>query len=338
MANITGLNWLLSINMKQVIIIFLIGLLSADYGGGYAGSGFRYGSNAREFSLAGTLIADKTPGFYAFSNPALLQYARSSQLGLSYQLMSLGRSIQSFSFVKNLPQKAAVGLAVLRAGTDDIQGRNSMNEPTNTFSAEEIQGVISFGVSFGSRMALGINIKAFFASIAPEIIDVQSGNGIGWDVGLVYKLNRYLIFGGVFENMNGNFIWQIAKGDDQESNVELLPQTLKLGVAYTGYRRLSIYFQEDMVSTPGKYINYRSRLGIEYRLSNRIMIRGGLTQIQGVLTSDEEKNGFNLKPSFGAGIPLKIWEEQNVRLDYALDPGSVGEGLSHLFSFSMELK
>ena len=59
--------------MKKIIFITYISLLFADYGGGYAGSGFRYGSNAREFSLAGALVADKTPGFYAFSNPALLQ-------------------------------------------------------------------------------------------------------------------------------------------------------------------------------------------------------------------------------------------------------------------------
>ena len=77
--------------------------------------------------------------------------------------MSLDRSIQSFSFVKNLPPTAGMGLAVLRAGTENIQGKNAMNEHTETFSAQEIQGIISFGVSLGTRMALGINIKAIFS-------------------------------------------------------------------------------------------------------------------------------------------------------------------------------
>ena len=181
MANILGPNWQLSISMKRVIIILYFGLLAADYGGGYSGSGFRYGSNAREFSLAGALVADKTPGFYVFSNPALLQFARSNQLGLSYQAMSLDRSIQSFSFVKNLPPSAGMGMAILRAGTDNIQGRNAMNEYTKTYSSQEIEGIISFGVSLGSRMAIGINIKTFFSNIAPEIIDNQSGTGIGFD-------------------------------------------------------------------------------------------------------------------------------------------------------------
>jgi len=323
--------------MKQILFIFYIGVLYADYGGGYAGSGFRYGSNAREFSLAGALIADKTPGFYAFSNPALLQYARSSQLGLSYQSMSLGRSIQSFSFVKNLPHTAGLGLAILRAGTDNIHGKNTMNEPIETFSAQEIQGIISFGVSLGTRMALGINIKAFFASIAPEIIDVQSGNGIGWDAGFIYKLHRHIILGCVLKNLNGSYIWKMTKGDEEKSNEEILPQYLQLGVAFLGCRNVTFFFQEDMVRTPSKYINYRYRLGIEYLILNRIELRAGLMQAQGAMSSDEEKYSMNFNPSFGAGIPLKLWGKQYVQLDYALDPGNVGEGFSHLFSFSMEL-
>ena len=59
--------------MRLLCILLFMNIVFADYGRGYAGSGFRYGSNAREFSLAGALIADKTPGFYAFSNPALLR-------------------------------------------------------------------------------------------------------------------------------------------------------------------------------------------------------------------------------------------------------------------------
>ena len=61
-------------------------------------------------------------------------------------------------------------------------------------------------------------------------------------------------------------------------------------------------------------------------------------QARGALAYNEEKNSINLKPSFGAGIPIKVWKKQYLQMDYALDLGSVGEGLSHLFSFSMQLK
>ena len=100
--------------------LFIINIIFADYGGGYAGSGFRYGSNAREFSLAGAVVADKTPGFYAFSNPALFHFSRDNHVGFSYQAMSLDRSIMSFSFSRRLPPSGGLGLAYFRSGTDNI--------------------------------------------------------------------------------------------------------------------------------------------------------------------------------------------------------------------------
>ena len=57
-----------------------------------------------------------------------------------------------------------------------------------------------------------------------------------------------------------------------------------------------------------------------------------------MVNTNEERMNINLKPSIGAGLPLNIWQGQPLHLDYALDPGQEGEGLSHLFSFSMKLK
>ena len=151
--------------MRIFSILLIINLIFADYGGGYAGSGFRYGSNAREFSLAGAVVADKTPGFYAFSNPALLKFAKNNHIGISIQKMSLDRSIQCFSFSRRLPPNAGVGFSILRSGTDNIMGKDFMNNETESFSSSEIEGIISFGVAFGSIFALGINIKALFFSI-----------------------------------------------------------------------------------------------------------------------------------------------------------------------------
>ena len=81
--------------------------------------------------------------------------------------------------------------------------------------------------------------------------------------------------------------------------------------------------------------NFRSRLGIEYQLLSGINIRWGLRQIVGAITS-KTKNDKLFSMSYGVGIPLKLWNLRFSRLDYALDPGSVGEGISHLFSFHVK--
>ena len=318
--------------MRLFWILLFMNIIVADYGGGYAGSGFRYGSNAREFSLAGALIADKTPGFYAFSNPALLQFTRSNQVGVSFQNMSLDRSIKSFSFAKRLPPNAGVGLALLQSGTDNIQGKNSMNQDTELFSSSEIEGIISFGVGLGSKFALGINIKAFFTTIYED----YKGNGISGDIGFIYKFNRHLFIGGIIKNLNASYNWKVIIGEDERSYEENFPLEYSMGLAYSGIKGVSLFIQEDIMVTPNDDVNYRTRIGSEYKLKNKIKLRGGLKQSYGAVPEGTKIDGINLKPTFGVGAPLKVWQKQYIQLDYALDLGSVGEGLSHLFSFSLK--
>ncbi len=318
--------------MRLLGILFMLNFVIAGYGGGYAGSGFRYGSNAREFSLAGALIADKTPGFYAFSNPALLQFTRSNQVGVSFQNMSLDRSIKSFSFAKRLPPNAGVGLALLQSGTDNIQGKNSMNQDTELFSSSEIEGIISFGVGLGSKFALGINIKALFTTIYED----YKGNGISGDIGFIYKFNRRLFIGGIIKNLNASYNWKVIIGEDERSYEENFPLEYSMGLAYSGIKGVSLFIQEDIMVTPNDDVNYCTRIGSEYKLKNKIKLRGGLKQSRGAVPEGTKIDGINLKPTFGVGAPLKVWQKQYIQLDYALDLGSVGEGLSHLFSFSLK--
>ena len=73
--------------------------------------------------------------------------------------MSLDRSVQSVSFSRRLPPNAGLGVAILRAGTDNIQGRNFENQITEIFSVYDLEGIISFGVALGSKLAFGLNIK-----------------------------------------------------------------------------------------------------------------------------------------------------------------------------------
>jgi len=318
--------------MRLLGILCVVNVVFADYGGGYAGSGFRYGSNAREFSLAGALIADKTPGFYAFSNPALLQFTRSNQVGVSFQNMSLDRSIKSFSFAKRLPPNAGVGLAMLQSGTDNIQGKNSMNQDTELFSSTEIEGMISFGVGLGSKFALGINIKALFTTIYED----YKGNGISGDIGFIYKFNRRLFMGGIIKNLNASYNWKAIIGEDERSYEEEFPLEYSIGLAYSGIKGVSLFIQEDIMVTPNDDVNYRTRIGSEFKMKNKIKLRGGLKQLHSAVPEGTKIDGINLKPTFGIGAPLKVWQKQYIQLDYALDTGSVGEGLSHLFSFSLK--
>ena len=47
------------------LIIILMGFDFADYLGGFAGSSFRYSTNARDMALGNTLVSDYNEGFNA---------------------------------------------------------------------------------------------------------------------------------------------------------------------------------------------------------------------------------------------------------------------------------
>ena len=207
-----------------------------------------------------------------------------------------------------------------------------MNQKTESFSAKEIEGIMSFGVAFGSKLALGINIKAVFAAIDKD----YKGNGISGDIGFIYKLNRRLLIGGIMKNLNASYNWKVIIGEEERSYEEKFPRSYSLGMAYSGLKRISLFFQEDVMITPNNDVNYRTRIGSEFRLANKTKLRFGAKQARGAIPSGTIMNGLNIKPTFGVGVPFKIWKRQYINLDYALDPGSVGEGLSHLFSFSLK--
>ena len=81
--------------MKNFFLVLLVlNILFADYGGGYAGSEFRYASNARDLALAGANLADRGDGYLQFSNPAQLPQLKSIGIASSFMSLPLDRSIQ----------------------------------------------------------------------------------------------------------------------------------------------------------------------------------------------------------------------------------------------------
>jgi hypothetical protein len=318
--------------MFRLFILVFITNVFADYGGGYAGSGFRYSHSARDFALSGAIIADPTPGSYAFSNPALFKFTKSNHIGISIQNLSLNRSIETFSFARYLPPKAGIGVSFLRSGTKKIQGRNSINELDSEFSASESTGIISFGVGIGRKLAFGINIKALFSSI----YDDYKANGISGDIGFIYQVNRNFLLGFLVKNIKAKYTWKVILGEDEHSYKEELPLFYSIGSSFSFKRHISLFFQEDIIVLPANDINYRLRYGTEFKLDNKIKIRFGAKQFYYALQPHLEQNPKKIKPSFGLGVPFKIWRGRYLNLDYALDLGLFNEGISHLFSFSAQ--
>ena len=320
--------------MRIWLIFLLGGFLLAGYGGGYAGAGFRYASNAREMSLGGALVAESNLAFQHFSNPALLSEVKQSQFGLSYFEMSLDRSIQVFSFTKPLPPKAAVGISFFRSATDEILGKNSLNEDTEILSVSEMYGMLSFGVSFSNRFSIGINFRA----ILNKFIEEYDSKSIAMDFGIRLGINDKIQMGIYGKNIFGFYQWKVDtnKNGITSDYVERFPQIWSIGCRYIISKNIKILMQNDMIIPPEQELTTRFRLGAEYFYNQKAYVRVGIKQKYDVHYYKEPIK-FNFSPSFGVGLPITRWSDNNVIINYSLDTGSENEGLSHLFTWVLEL-
>ena len=174
--------------MKHRIIILLLTLFTYSQAstGGYVGSSYRYGSNARQIALSNSILANYNRGYNALTNPALLGSIKEIEYGFSYFDMSLDRYIQTFSITIPAPPMASIGLSAYILGTDNIIGITDDLVSTGMYNAWEGYAMLSFGTNMG-RFSPGINIKILQSKIA-----TYSADGIGIDVGFLYKFSSNL--------------------------------------------------------------------------------------------------------------------------------------------------
>ena len=282
--------------------------------GGYAGSIYQYGSNARAIALSNSLVSNYNKGYNPLTNPALLgREAAKLEYGFSYFSMSLDRSIQTFSISIPVPPSASMGFSLFMTSVDDIQGADASGNYTNSYNAWDGFGMLSFGLDF-SKLSAGLNIK-----ILKSEIDVYGASGIGVDIGFLYRLSSRHQFALLMNNLHAKYTWDIASLYEEK-----LPGILSFGgSSKIGESILSIY-QIDY-SLKSKIL--LCKIGVEldmFSLKNIPMdIRLGLNN-----------NNDLLNPSFGFGYNILMQNKLNLGIDYAIDLGMEDEGISHLFTLT----
>ena len=313
-----------------LFVIFFTFLLS-DYGGGYAGAGFRYGSNARDISLAGSNSTVGSNGFLSFSNPANLVKVANLQLATSYFDLSLDRSIQVLSISKHLPPKAGIGISLFRSGTNNIQGRDLMNEETANFKVSDSFAMLSFGLSPIKFVSLGLNFKIQFSAIN-LVEEIYKANGISFDLGIVANPISFLKVGAKIENVSGDINWKIDNGDEARTYLELYPKLGSFSMAIELPLSFILFLQQDFVKPISSDLNFRTRIGLEYN-GDLLDIRFGMLQKRGEKYNIEVlSNNW----SFASGFGFKF--ASNYSIDYGIGFGHYSEGFGHIISLLYEIE
>ena len=299
---------------KILILTLIIFTYLQASSGGYVGSSYRYGSNARQIALSNSILANYNRGYNALTNPALLGSIKEIEYGFSYFDMSLDRYIQTFSMTIPAPPTASIGLSVYILGTDNIVGITDDLVSTGMYSAWEGYGMLSFGTSIGN-FSPGVNIKILQSKIASYTAD-----GIGVDIGFLYRFSSDFQLALMLENIYAKYSWDVDSGDINHSYDEAFPTIISAGVSSKINQKILFLYQADYVLD---FKNQIHKLGIEVT-QNKMKYRLGL---------NNKNNILNYSLGFGVNI-YKTENNLNIGLDYAMDTGKFDEGISHLFTLT----
>ncbi|MFC1483532.1 hypothetical protein ACFL5M_03020 [Candidatus Neomarinimicrobiota bacterium] len=311
---------------RSLCILIAITLLRAEGPaiGGYAGAFSQIGTDARSVALAGALVADINSGYLALTNPASLVYVQRREVGLSLMTLPLERSLQSLSFATSLPPTAAVSLSYIRAGDDNIQGRNSIGEPTEVLTYSDNLVMLSFANQYSQNLSMGLNAKLLFINLGDE-----SSRGFALDLGFLYRHATGLALALKLQNVTGAYSWKVATSPGERLYVDYLPFIVNSGIRLP-WRHYTFLGQADLVIPKVKEsekAQYKQpvpifRGAVEDLLRDRYFIRLGI-----------ENTTFTL----GAGLRYSVRQPFDSRIDYSLSLGKTTEGMGHFFSWIFSL-
>ena len=318
-----------------LFVLLAQGNLQADQLGGQAGSFLWMGLGADRIAMGdcGTGMLSSNAAWYY--NPAGLPYLPNRRASLGYRSMAFDRSIMHIGFATPIYSEegldAGLGVGLMRAGTDEIDGRDSNGEHFDMLSYSDnlIHG--SFSLKPHEMLTVGITIKWIIGAI-PDILPEDANQysyAMGLDFGMLFLPRKDLRFGFQIRDINAKYNWETSEVWDDSNNPkeDKLPNLIRIGASWDASRTLTI--AADLVintSDVGDDTDaFETHFGAEWKyLFNRE---------QGFIL----RAGYNGEaPTFGLGFVLGI-SGVKTRMDYAFVMEQVAPSGTHLIGWMFEL-
>ena len=295
-----------------LLSIFPENTLYAQDRGGYTGSFLRLGLGARARALGGAFTAIPGDGYSVYYNPAGLPDLPGKEVTLSYRNLSLDRTFIYTGVALKIPPTGGFALGWLHAGIDNIDGRDSNGNPTQTFSDSRNGFLFAFGVN----IAEGLNIGMGGTILRQDVVDITA-TGFGLNFGILYKPLSFVSIGAAIRDINAKLSWNSEPLFDRGSTTsDAFPQvyTAGAGIDVKRYNTLVVFdIYKNSKSDPG------FRIGFESKAHNTLVLRAGM-------------NDGELTTGFGLKIPLMKSEGF---LNYAFEMNNRDPDSPQIISFSV---
>ncbi|MEE9168009.1 MAG: hypothetical protein V3U24_11195 [Candidatus Neomarinimicrobiota bacterium] len=302
---------------RSIIPVVFTTVISAADMGGYAGAFLRVGTTARSMALGGGLTAAVDNGFSAYHNPAAVAFLEKRRISVFHHFLPLDRYLVSASFATSLPPTGGLGIGLLNAGVDDIDGRDQAGHQTGTLSTSEYALYFSFSNRPFESLSVGVNVKLLQNIIPFE--GKQTSKGIGVDVGIMIRQFEKFDLGIVIQDLNAAYTWNTGDIFDEKGKSYRDPFPIQVRTGFNYHSGLfSVMGDHTYFSTEDGMAAHRVRMGGEYEVRSNVTVRGGMN---------------NFSPAVGVGLNYSLLKRDDAIVDYAFALGRRGEGVSHILTY-----
>ncbi|MCO5248489.1 MAG: PorV/PorQ family protein [Chitinophagales bacterium] len=313
----------------------------------YSNAFMDIGVGARNLGLGNATIASVSDLSAGYWNPSgLVNLEQTAQVGFMHSEYFAGIAKYdwlgaAFSLDSG---KNAFGINAIRFAVDDIPNTINLIGPDGSINYDNIRsfsvGDYGFMFSYARRISNNLSVGGTAKIVYHKAGSFAKAYGFGIDVGAQYKLKDFK-FGVNIRDITTTFnAWNFSFTDEERTNLLLaeneipdnslevtMPKIL-LGAGY--YKRfnkfelnaeLAIDITTDgkrNVLVPAKPLSFDPHLGVEIGFADIVYVRGGVSNIQKELKSNNIDKKVTAQPNIGVGLRFKT-----IAVDYAFtDVGS----------------
>ncbi len=313
-----------------VASLFIVPSASAQKVVSYGADFLSGGVGGRALGMGGTHVAlaqDVSAGYWNAAGLSRLYYPEAS-----YMHAERFAGVVSFdygSIAMPINARSTFGLSFFRSGVNDIKNTLDAWDPERdqpqpnpedhitSFSAADLAFFLSYARALRENLAVGVSGKI----IRRNIGDFADAWGYSFDVGMQYRIGRFLLGANIQDAAGMRQSWSVNQGELQniqdvfgeelpQGGVEVVLPVARLGsglILGAGDHALVIGADVDLAfdgqraySLNAGDIAFHPRLGTEYSYKGVIALRAGLSD---VIVSD--RYGWDATPTVGAGLHLK---------------------------------
>ena len=280
----------------------------------------RIGFGARGIGMGNALSSITEGELTSYYNPAITPFQENNSFQAGYSFLTLDRALNYFNYTRRFDfystrdtvaetrkprTTAGLSIGVINSGIRNIDGRDNNGLPTGELSTSENQFFIGLAARISEKFSIGLATKFYYYSLYEEI----SSTSLGFDVGVLYKLNDNFNISLVLVDLMSKYKWDTSPIYQQEGIIseDKFPNLRKLGVSYTN-KELGLIGAVEFENSNAETNILRA--GIEYNIYDQFFIRGGVDQF------NMSNTDWPVKPSLGFSF-FQPFGNLVVGIDYA---------------------